>query len=220
MARADIRHYLTGVMVEPRTEGGAFIVGTDGHRLVAIIDKDAICSEQRILKLDAKTVSQLPLVGSRHDQDGARVNLVEFVGKPALFVTDHDGLPKHAQVRDATVDIGNSRYTYPRWRKVLPDFPKLERALCNGFAMPYFTDVLQAFSTGERMQTCHLFQGGPGTGIVAHIERHNNVLVIVMPRQRDDSYSTDAWRKTFEPLRDVAKDATPAKEVATEGAAA
>lgn len=212
MGRYDIRYYLNGVMVEPRTEGGAFIVGTDGHRLVAIIDKDAVCQQQTVLKLNTQTVAQLPLVGSRTDTGEAQVKLVDFAGRPALLVSDNLGLPKCAQVQDPIIETGSSRFGYPRWRTVLPDFEALDKVIAaDPFCLQYAAEALTAFSAGERMASIRTWQAKAGGAIVFQIEKRENVLLLVMPRVVPDESSTAAWQRTWKPLREE-KAAAPAVE--------
>lgn len=43
------RYYINGVYVRPHPEGGALLVATDGHRLVAIRDEAGECSEPTIV---------------------------------------------------------------------------------------------------------------------------------------------------------------------------
>lgn len=44
VSREETRYYLGGLAIEPHpTHGGAYVVATDGHRLGAIHDADAIC---------------------------------------------------------------------------------------------------------------------------------------------------------------------------------
>jgi hypothetical protein len=50
------RYYLNGAHVEPAPEGGALIVATNGHSLIAIRDPKGLCEGNGIVKLSASTL--------------------------------------------------------------------------------------------------------------------------------------------------------------------
>jgi hypothetical protein len=196
MARMDIRYYLCGIRVEPRTEGGAFIVGTDGHRLMAIIDSTAICTRPAIVKPDARTLSMLPTVDGKGDTEEARLSLTSFRDKPALLVTDKLGLPLHVQVANAEIEGGK----FPRWRTVLPVFDKLAPVIADPFSLAYAADMLMGFAPRSRMTSVTMLQAGKHSGIALHFEGYDNALGIVMPRYQEKG--TAKWLKTWGPLRE------------------
>lgn len=113
----ETRYYLQGLHVSPHPEGGAYVVGTDGHVLLIFHDKDATVSGSAIIAPDEHIREELTTGGAR-----ARVL---FARKDRLYVAEvgHDsadalfeapaGKATAAQYVHATIDG-----KFPDWRKV------------------------------------------------------------------------------------------------------
>ena len=67
MAANDIRYYLNGVLVTPRAEGGVYLVATDGHRLMAVIDESGSVDKERIIRFPKSFLAKLPKIGSSQE---------------------------------------------------------------------------------------------------------------------------------------------------------
>lgn len=205
MGRHDIRYYLNGIYVEPRAAGGAFIICTDGHRMMAIIDVDAKCEQATILSPDKATAARLPQIGSMADTDQATLELTEFQGKPALMVTGEKGNPVHLQISSAVVAGADM---FPAWSKVLPKFDKLQRGI-TGFVRPaYTTAFLSAFSKA-RLQSSRswlgttYYQENKDSAAVIRFSGHDNMLYLVMPMRENDGQDAP-WLKGWEEAKEHA----------------
>lgn len=223
MAQLDIRFYLQGILVEPRKEGGAFIVATDGHRMMVIIDKDAKCDERIILKPDKATAAHLPKIDGKGDTGEAKLQLTTFNDKPALLVTDSIGQPLHLQIKDAVINEvwkdrkgGEHRSRFPNWRSVLPKFEKLKPGHSNHVRAEYVTAFLPAFSRNRKSRYTGMqsFQTAPEQVVAFHIAGYEHVLYLVMPMR--DSHGQLQWISNWAPVQ---KPAAPAPAPA-EGAPA
>ncbi|MFB9149564.1 hypothetical protein [Roseovarius ramblicola] len=119
---AAIRSYLEGVMIEPRAEGGAFLVATDGWTMLVGLDATAIAPRPALVRL---TMPEPP--APAYDEDGDLVpyrpwkdSRLRFGVQPgcepfvAAFAWKVSGAHTHALIEEiAAADI------YPDWRKVM-----------------------------------------------------------------------------------------------------
>ena len=109
-AKEDVRYYLNGILIEKAPDKGLLIVATDGHRLVAMHDKDAeFCADMPdslIVKFGAESLRSVKLAK----------NLDQTV---ALEIAD----------TDVFVSIGDSCFQdsktidgkFPDWRRIAKD---------------------------------------------------------------------------------------------------
>ena len=147
LARSDeaTRYYLNGVYVAPHEEGGAIIVGTNGHWLVAVHDPRGIVEGTAIVSLNKRMVSDLKAAKNDHRSAfGHRTERVLTVGdgkamvvlssvahtvkmesgseevepRPEVFerLSNPDKLVVSAQFSDVTIDG-----TFPDWKRIIPD---------------------------------------------------------------------------------------------------
>lgn len=199
MAKNDIRYYLGGILVEPRAEGGAYIVGCDGHRLIAVIDESGQCSESVILKLSPDMLRRMPKPRSYRDDEACkqRLQMEEFKGRPALVLTDKmTGELPEVVTTDVTIEG-----MFPDWRKVLPDLSKVKRGTVSAYQSRYLHEVLATFGNRGRplcavpyqVPSESAFDAGP---IAFHIEGHEYAYLIVMPL-RSDSPTVAPLEKNF-----------------------
>lgn len=198
-AVVDIRYYLQGVFVDPRPEGGAYIVATDGHCLMAIIDESAECSEATILAPNRQTIAVCPKVGDlKRDTATARLRLSEFEGKPALAVTNENGIGIHVQISFPVLEG-----KFPNWRKVLPAFADLKPGYANSLNATYPTRFVGAIAQGTYAISAAPYQAKPDGPVVFRIDRRDNVLFVVMPLREGSSF--DSWASVWKPLELAAK---------------
>lgn len=84
-AKGDVRYYLDGVNIEPGPDGkGAVMVGTDGHRLIAMHDADGICKQNLILNARLAPLIAACLkssVGTTRRQSGYLPSILGSPGK-------------------------------------------------------------------------------------------------------------------------------------------
>lgn len=203
MSHHDIRFYLNGILVEPRPEGGAFIIATDGHRLMAIIDAEATCDARIILKPDRTTQKYLPPVDdSKRDTKLATLQLSAYNGKPALLVTDADGKPAHLQIDDASLNDlrGGDRPMYPDWRSVLPKFEDLKPGGVDPVNPTYVTAFLSGIARGWHHKVClDTWQTEKNQVMVHRIDKYPHVLYLVMPKR--ESIASPGWIGNWTPVK-------------------
>lgn len=204
MAKLDIRYYLKGVYIEPREAGGVFIVGCDGHRLMAVIDETGVASEAAILHLDRATVQRLarPSVyggpaGRRGavipKEGGLRLQTEQFRGDTAMVLTDSEGRLSH--VRPSVLVEGK----FPDWRRVIPDFDKMKRGVTDAYNPNYLMEPLSTFaSRSGRSIQAYPYQAHEGGGIVWHMQGHEYALLLIMP-QRGDAGGLDVFKTKWNP---------------------
>jgi hypothetical protein len=206
MARVDIRYYLNGIRVEPRAEGGVFIIGTDGHRILIAIDATGKVSAPLIFKLDKQLVPKLPKP-SKLIQRKQRLLIEPFRGRPALVLTDKDTgkLPVHI-APDVLIE-GN----YPDWRKVVPDFTKVTMGVQMPFQARYLSEVLAVIAE-DKFSRAVPYQADPNGGIVFSIDGMPHVLLVIMPQRSDKEAFPAALAENF--TRKPEKAASKAKETA------
>lgn len=188
MARGDIRYYLNGIRVEPSEKGGVYLVATNGHCMVIIHDKHGVFegdpSHYASLRLtpwmvtacksrDAKTYAARVLL------DGKRLSLGTDFGM------EHSPTEIFVQAGDPIVNGA-----FPSWRRLLPDFDKLESGGFAGGAvnvelLSYFAVRNGDFSSIRLWQ-----QAGAGGYDPTFIQMCDmpEALGIVMPSRQDISH--------------------------------
>jgi hypothetical protein len=205
-ATRDIRFYLRGLLVEPRAEGGAYIVATDGRALIAIIDDKATCSERALLQPDARTAALLPKLGTKRDRERAQLQLVRFDDRDALTVTDADGQPIALQLREATIKEvpperpGMRGAQFPDWRRVMPAWADLKPGAVNTYNHTFMQRAMAAVHANQYgAHPLRVWQANPDSAMVVNLCGHDNVLLLVMPI-RSEANEDAGWQKTW---RDV-----------------
>jgi hypothetical protein len=190
-ADCDIRYYLRGILVEPRKEGGAYIIASNGYHLIACIDPNAEVSEPVLIKPTKATMAFCPKIHAKGEMTYS-LSLVDFQGKPALMVSDESGMPLHVQVSEAIIELGLSKF--PQWRRVLPDFTQLKRGMRSEvnpdlLVAPFsaFRSTPSAFSP-KAMDMWQVPSDHPTHDniIVQRINGRDDILHLIMPRLYDD----------------------------------
>lgn len=203
MATHDIRYYLNGVLIEPREAGGVFIVATDGHRLMAVIDETGSASESAILSLDKSTVARMVRpdaksnrpADSRHvinEKAGYRLQTDVFRDYTAVLLTDNAGMVTH--VRPRALIEGK----FPEWRRVIPDFEKLKPGLQSMFNPDYLGAPIKAFK-GRRPPSATPYQVDAQGAIIWHLHGHEHALLLIMPWRGDTGTTMHILAKNWSP---------------------
>ena len=223
MSTEETRYYLTGVRVEPETEkGGACMVSTNGHALVAIRDPNAIIEGDGIVSLSASMSAALrALVGTKPAKkrshsgirtlrterimptstillviDGKKGALVEADDKPM----DADKIAElFAKLDNPDVWVRSMQWselliggTYPNWRRVIPGEPKPECPL-GVFNQAIITPVIEALSTGKPRSARFTPLAKDGPAIVRTCSREIDGFGIVMPMRSDAPHTLPDW---------------------------
>lgn len=109
----ETRYYLTGVFVEPCASGGALLVATDGHKLVAIRDPSGEVSGSAIVSPDKASAAALKAKGFDRrlvvSGDALQLSVVEII-------TDRAPRTAHLQAEPCIIDG-----SFPDWRRVVPE---------------------------------------------------------------------------------------------------
>lgn len=125
------RWYLNGVYVEPRPEGGAYLVATDGWILACIYDPTAVATKGEILSLDK---AGLAACKPKRD-DASRRAVLDASGSVMVRArsTIH-GAPETAVLAGARVEG-----TFPDWRRALA--PALPEGVDTTAAEPAYRSI-------------------------------------------------------------------------------
>jgi hypothetical protein len=126
------RFYLTGINVEPCPQGGVVLVGTDGHRLVALRDPLGVISDtSAIVRLNPVMIKALAAKPRRGGPGFYRVLAVRG-GKAAVveFGTPGKDPPDYRQALEC-VDTPNGAVVAYQWWDTIIDgqFPDWRRAV-------------------------------------------------------------------------------------------
>lgn len=123
-AKQDIRYYLCGVHVEAAETGGVYLVATNGHAMLVIHDADGTISDVdpavASIRVTPATIAAAK-VASRMDVEQHVLLSGKRLSVAMDFESEHTSMEVHVQGGDPLV-IGK----YPDFRKVLPDFSKLQ----------------------------------------------------------------------------------------------
>jgi len=183
----DIRYFLTGILIEPRKEGGAYIVGTNGHMLIAIIDKDAECSASTIINPSKALIAACPKVNPHKNE--AVLRTIEIEDKPCLGVTDEHGQLTFIQAHETIIEG-----KFPDLNRVMPDWDKLEIGGPEEIEPHYRNAPLAAINAGKHYGVnCYR---DPARGmLVQRLASMDHVVHIMMSRRMTDSPSK--WRQLW-----------------------
>ena len=171
VTKEKIRPYLAGVYVEPAAAGGAYLVSTDGHRMLVGYDAGATAPRAVLIqpprikmpaawwKFTGMAWAQDTLYGSPQSLEGAK--------EPAQFASDFERAP---ELRGCV---------FPDWARILPDMTQeIELAHFNG---DYIADFFAV-----RKHLCKMKGGGAlpirhhGIG-AAYVQLRDDAFGVLMP---------------------------------------
>ena len=140
VSRDVARYYLTGVYIEPAKDGGALLVATDGHRLIALRDPEGVCDKPFICAMpgvlrkfiNEKNVGHIHFVGHRAEVTTSWGTLSDIVTAPPI---DDE---------------------YPDWRMTVLAKP-------TGSHVTFFNVV--GTSIGDFARAAKIMNGGVGVGL-------------------------------------------------------
>jgi hypothetical protein len=136
----ETRYYLNGVFVQPHHDKGAFLVSTDGHRMVVIHDDKAEVSESAIVQLPKYARQQLKSRrGFKLERKALTVDIESKNATISTEIVDKDGLVTRSdQIMTAHNVIIEG--TFPDWRRVCPK-GKMEAAGVIGLNSRYVSSL-------------------------------------------------------------------------------
>ncbi len=159
VSQEETRWYLNGVYIEPAKEG-VVAVATDGHRLVAVFDKEGLIERPAIIRAQKGT-----LVRFRQKHD-AIVKAETLGAKEKAQPITARLYPTKGAIENLLLDEIDG--TFPDWRRVMPvDFPS------NGVLPAFQGRYLAAFDALARV--------GGHTGGVRVIARGKDEPAVVTP---------------------------------------
>jgi hypothetical protein len=196
-AKGDVRYYLNGVSVEPGPKGkGAIMVGTDGHRLIAMHDPNGICKQQVIL-------STSPQMLSACTKSPARSRFIDIM----LTLDDNNSLaigpggnsdselqfkPHYRHPIDPRID---GKYT--EWRRVVPARDDVIPGIPGGYNGSYLHDFCKiAKLVDGRHGGITFFQhkeGGEHKTLLIRSTGNKDFLGLLMPMRVDGVEGVPAW---------------------------
>lgn len=125
ISREATRYYLNGVYIEPHHEKGALLVATDGHRLLAAYDDEAVCDKAAIVSPTMlKMAERLWIDPSKakerdvDDDDEWDTELDPRKPPPELLIVDDQGRMELGAIKSTESVIIDGKF--PDWRRVFP----------------------------------------------------------------------------------------------------
>lgn len=145
MGVRDIRYYLSGFLIERAARGGVYIVASNGHIMAAVYDRDGVIEGEAriIIRRDTGLIAGAKRCVTRGDlkpqvlYENGRVTVAPDFGMQG---TDMETfvMPGKALVEA----------NYPDWRRVLPDFSKLEPGIKSAVVDSRYMAIFKGVSMG------------------------------------------------------------------------
>lgn len=185
----ETRYYLNGVHICAHPDGGAYLVATDGHRMLVGHDAAATFdwpgSDSVIVRPDKKL-----LAAAKTDRRSDVQNQIAVEGATVKVL---EGSPATAAATFAGLLIDG---TFPDWRRVIPAVDKHKPAACQCFNAAYLAD----FGTAARVMT------GRKEALISTLanDEHSPALVdmdvpnlfgVLMPVRKDSDPALPTWLK-------------------------
>lgn len=148
MAHQDVRFFLNGVFIEPRQEGGVYVVATDGHRMGVGFDPHGYADAPRICTVPPELPKYLR---KRHAErvvfnaGTCRVMRATDDEAPALLPAE----PSEFSPVFASAPIDAS---FPNWRKVVADNAGVPKAREFAVSRQYLQALAKVPGLGNRWE--------------------------------------------------------------------
>jgi DNA polymerase III sliding clamp (beta) subunit (PCNA family) len=157
MSTESFRYYLAGVAIQPHPHGGAYLVSTDGHRLLCVYDESAVCDDDVIVALSKDALKACkPAKGE--------------AGRTLTVTADRAEVSNESGVV-AACPSPLIDGVFPDWHRVIPETPS-EFTGAPAFNPQY----VESFSKVARDLADH-FDAGKGTLRIAGMTPDNPALV-------------------------------------------
>jgi len=201
VSRDEFRYYLHGVYIQPHPDGGAVLVGTDGHRLIAIHDLAGHCKTASIVKMDNATARQCAKAAKNI---GCEITI------------DADGVVSFDTYRGTSSSIIDD--TYPDWPRVLAPILKSAAieappsvASFNGGYLGSFGKIAGILS-GDKVGPIQVAAFNDLDPALVMFPNHGEAFGVLMPmRTVMPSIGLPAFMK---PIMQTVKRPTPVKKAA------
>lgn len=186
----ETRYYLNGVYIEPHADGGALLVATDGHRLLAAHDPLASCQESSIVQLpkEALALCKRPKTVDRRELVIDTQNAVATINniKPADAGATEPVAEMIAAFQANVIDG-----TFPDWRRVTPtellDKNAADSPAFNGLYLKAFGNLAMEIGKHSGLQTVAMRMSisDGHSPVVIRWSGQPNIFGVLMP-MRDD----------------------------------
>lgn len=193
-ASNDIRFYLNGVYVEPRPQGGAVIVATNGHAIGVWLDESGEIERPAILRIGAK------LQAACQGADTKRLTIVD----DRLAVLSNDGTELHIQHQQIKMsgswEIAGK---FPDYKAVIK-IPDSHPALRSALNPEYIARIDRALSIGigNKSKSVTTHQNSQHEVIVFTSCAAPNFVGAIMP-MRESLTPYPAWLKNMQARADM-----------------
>jgi DNA polymerase III sliding clamp (beta) subunit (PCNA family) len=188
MAKKDIRYYLMGIHIEPDPKGGAILVATDGHRMLVIKDKTAQCSESAIFSI------QRGIERFCKDDEGYAT-----ICQESQRLTIFSGAGKEVFLQPEKCLIVGSKF--PDWKRVMPDFTKLEQKSMSFCKPEYLADAVLVHPGNKSRIAgygCRVWAESENSSVIVEYSGHPEYVAIIMPLRCELAIgSTAGWMQVF-----------------------
>jgi DNA polymerase-3 subunit beta len=191
-ARQDIRYYLNGILIEKGPDNRPLIIATDGHRLVAMIDKHGELSDdmpdQVIIQFSAETLRAAkqaknldkPIFIESIDTHGGNVTNLINVNISGIQTCD-----------SKTIDG-----TYPDWRRISVNNKEPGNGWFNASYVADFEKIARLLNENRRGSINGLtFRGDePKSAATVYFDDAPYAFGILMPyRSKTENPSLPSW---------------------------
>jgi len=196
-AKNDVRYYLNGVSVEPGPKGkGAIMVGTDGHRLIAMHDPNGICKQQVILSVNPQMLAACTKSPARSQFLDIMLTLDDdnslIVGPGGNSDSEVHSEPHYRCPTDPRID---GKYT--EWRRVVPAPDKVIPGLPGGYNGSYLADFYKiAKLIDPKYHGITFFQHKENPAhstLLIRSPQNKDFLGLLMPMRIDSIDGVPAW---------------------------
>lgn len=166
------RFYLNGLFIEPRPEGGAFLVSTNGHVMAIVFDKSA--------SADAAAIWPLSRALIRAARDARpQTRRLAFDGRHAELVNERG----KAEMAALSEPIDG---TFPNWRKLI------SAPVESGKPLAFNAEYLSGFRAAADGRAIQIFGTSPGPAIV-RTSGTPEFLGLLMPMVGEMIAPVPAW---------------------------
>lgn len=180
----EVRYYLQGIYIEPHESAGAYLVATDGHRIVVVHDENAECDAPVLVNPD-KIVIRESKKAEHADFDGRCCDLQD---SEEQFI-----LRAPAPLLDAK---------FPDWRSLVPT----DDIVCEpGSIDPGLMAAISKapFGDGPKNASIYVRQDRP---CVVRFPTLPEIFILIMPMKYPAMRSNPEW------IRKRRKDASPQQD--------
>jgi DNA polymerase-3 subunit beta len=203
-ASNDIRYYLNGVYVEPRPQGGAVIVATNGHAMGVWLDETGEIERPAILRIGAK------LQAACRGSDIKRLTIIDnrlaVLGQKVKGGLKDMELYVQPQPGDWEVPAGKF-LDLASVVSVIDGPPRLHSALNPKYIA--MMDNAIGIGIGDKSKSITVRQEAPHSGIVFTTSATPNFVGVIMP-MRDNDAPFPKWVKPMLTWREMERRAKAA----------